>query len=247
MHLSPQYEVSQLSAKNFQVLNTLAQRVRGSEDLFGGLQLICVENFFQLPPIESTVDEGIYCFESPLWKHCFGHSVILKTVYRQDPNEKQFLGLLDEFAMGECSDDSLAYLNSQLRNKQLNCEQFGISFVPHIFCKNFEATFFNMNKLAKLPGESKLYISVDTCQEQLLNKVTIAEKKLSLKVGAEVMLLYNISNELTNGTRGSVVKLEEDGPTVYFYQVGITTTNIIGLHTSQAQVIKLLEKEVNFH
>ena len=37
------------------------------------------------------------------------------------------------------------------------------------------------------------------------------------------MLLYNISNKLTNGTRGSVVKLEEDGPTVYFYQVGITT------------------------
>ena len=39
-------EVSQLSAKNFQVLNTLAQRVRGSEDLFGGLQLICVGDFF---------------------------------------------------------------------------------------------------------------------------------------------------------------------------------------------------------
>lgn len=216
-------EVSQLSAKNFEVLNTLAQRVRGNKELFGGLQLICVGDFYQLPPIRSDIDEGKYCFESPLWKHCFAHSVVLRKVYRQDPKDKQFLGLLEEFAVGECSDNSLAFLNSELCNKQLHCKDFEITFVPHIFCNNFDATFFNMNKLNELPGESKIYMSVDTGKEDILNKVTLAVQNLTLKVGAEVILLYNISNKLSNGTRGRVIKLEEDGPTVNFYSVGITT------------------------
>ncbi|KAK3750527.1 hypothetical protein QZH41_018149 [Actinostola sp. cb2023] len=44
---------------------------------------------------------------------------------------------------------------------------------------------------------------------------------LALKEGAEVMLLYNISSKLTNGTRGRIVSLCEDAPIVNFYKVGI--------------------------
>ena len=35
-------EVSQLSAKNFELMNVLAQQVRGSTKLFGGIQVICI-------------------------------------------------------------------------------------------------------------------------------------------------------------------------------------------------------------
>ena len=51
----------------------------------------------------------------------------------------------------------------------------------------------------------------------------MAENQLKLKVGAEVMLLYNISEKLKNGTRGKVIMLEKDGPTVDFQDVGIVT------------------------
>ena len=51
-------EVSLMSAKNFEVINVLAQRVRGCTKSFGGLQVICVGDFFQLPPIENDVDKG---------------------------------------------------------------------------------------------------------------------------------------------------------------------------------------------
>ena len=117
-------EVSQLSAKNFELMNTLAQRVRGSTKLFGGLQVICIGDFFQLPPIENDV-EGRYCFESILWQHVFNHSVVLETVYRQDPKEKQFLGLLEEFALGEWSNRSLKFIKDELSEKELNCQDFG--------------------------------------------------------------------------------------------------------------------------
>ena len=77
-------EVSQLCAKNFEIITILAERVRGIKKLFGGLQLICAGDFFQLSPIKSDVDEGKYCFESLLWKQVFGHSVMLEKVYRSD-------------------------------------------------------------------------------------------------------------------------------------------------------------------
>ena len=56
-----------------------------------------------------------------------------------------------------------------------------------------------------------------------MNKVTLAESQLKLKIGAEVMLLYNLSDKLKNGTRGKVIKLENDGPTIDFKDFGIVT------------------------
>ncbi len=116
---------------------------------------------------------------------------------------------------------NLCFVEDELCNKKLNHQDFGIPFVPHIFCNNFDAIYFNLNELDKLPGE-RMYTFIDTCCEEILNKVTIAEKHLVLKIGAEVILLYNLSNKLTNDTRGQVTKLEADGPTVNFYNVGIT-------------------------
>jgi hypothetical protein len=78
-----------------------------------------------------------------------------------------------------------------------------------------------MEELQKLPGEIKTYLANDSCCRSILDKVTIAEKCLNLKEGAEVMLIYNLSQKLTNGTRGRVVKLEDKGPMVNFYEVGI--------------------------
>ena len=43
------------------------------------------------------------------------------------------------------------------------------------------------------------------------------------KVGAEIMLIYDLSTKLWNGTRSKVVLLEDNGPTIEFPTVGITT------------------------
>ena len=68
-----------------------------------------------------------------------------------------------------------------------------------------------------------MYDAIHTTSEYALNKVTLAENQLKLRVGAEVMLLYNISEKLKNGTWGKVIMLEKDGPTVDFQDVGIVT------------------------
>lgn len=64
---------------------------------------------------------------------------------------------------------------------------FGLEFIPHIFCTNFEANFHNMNKLINLPGDIYVYDAIDTASEYTLNKVTLAKSQLKLKIGAEVI------------------------------------------------------------
>lgn len=77
-------EVSQLSSKNFEMINSLAQRVRGSTKSFGGMQVICDGDFFQLPPIGNDVDEGKYCFESVLWGPFRGTGESLQTRFKRE-------------------------------------------------------------------------------------------------------------------------------------------------------------------
>ena len=75
-----------LSAAFIEKLEYVARHVRNQPHLpWGGLQLILVGDFFQLPPID-----GSFCFESRAWKSFITKHIELKTVYRQtDPQYKR--------------------------------------------------------------------------------------------------------------------------------------------------------------
>ena len=200
----------------------IAQKVRGIETKpFGGIQVIAVGDFKQLPPVSNDIDEGQYRFESPLWNIMSPHCIELTTVYCQ--NQHAFIEVLKQLSSGEITEETATYIEKELHEKHLSPEEHGLEFIPHIFCNNFDANYFNMSELIKLPGEIKVYHSTDSLSEELLNKATIAESRLCLKVGAQIMLIYNLSTKLRNGTRGKVVLLEDDGPTVPFPTVSITT------------------------
>ena len=58
--------------------------------------------------------------------------------------------------------------------------------------------------LDELPGNSVIFESYDTGNNQVLNRDLIADEKLSLKAGAPVMFIYNISERIKNGVLGTV-------------------------------------------
>ena len=41
----------------------------------GGIQVIAIGKFKQIPPVSNDIDEGQYCFESPLWNIMFPHCI----------------------------------------------------------------------------------------------------------------------------------------------------------------------------
>ena len=67
-------EVSMLSASLFDLLDDIAKAAKGNKDPFGGVQLILVGDFLQLPPIINPGPEGTegdtrkFCFQTHTWR-----------------------------------------------------------------------------------------------------------------------------------------------------------------------------------
>lgn len=61
-------EVSMLTAELLDKLNELGKKIRGSRSAFGGLQVLLVGDFFQLPPVNRSDEPVRFAFESNAWK-----------------------------------------------------------------------------------------------------------------------------------------------------------------------------------
>ena len=83
-------EVSMMSVRIFNILNTVGKRLRKSSRPFGGIQIVMVGDFFQLPPVSKADNclegDSKFCFESDEWKTVFplDNHIVLKTIFRQD-------------------------------------------------------------------------------------------------------------------------------------------------------------------
>jgi len=85
-------EIGQWTGANLDLLNIAIQRTLRSHLPFGGIQIVCVGDFLQLPPIDGD------CVSShPIWQTLNCQTIELKTLYRQDDEDfLLFLGELRE-------------------------------------------------------------------------------------------------------------------------------------------------------
>lgn len=110
-------EVSMMSVKVFEILGMIGKLTRRMHFLpFGGLQVIFLGDFYQLPPVGKPDEPETtkFCFESPLWDQTFHpkNRVLLQTYFRQkDPT---YIGILNEVRAGKLSAASVAMLNSRV-------------------------------------------------------------------------------------------------------------------------------------
>ncbi|XP_006823119.1 uncharacterized protein LOC102804149 [Saccoglossus kowalevskii] len=114
-------EISMMSARIFNLVSKLAMHCRGINQPFGGMQVIGVGDFYQLPPVADYIDPGQYAFLSPLFKPTFKHNVLLHTVYRQHQDDPELLDALNCIRVGNCdlkTAEFLKTLNRELPNKE---------------------------------------------------------------------------------------------------------------------------------
>ena len=115
-------EISMMSAATFDKIEAIARGVRGKENAgkpFGGLQVICVGDFFQLPPVvksggasgPNAGSNPLFAFESTTWPTVIKHTIMLETIYRQrDPT---FQKILEEARHGNLSEESVVALQER--------------------------------------------------------------------------------------------------------------------------------------
>jgi ATP-dependent DNA helicase PIF1 len=79
-----------MSPELFEKLESIARIIRRTARPFGGIQLICVGDFFQLPPVNKNQKstELKYCFQSSSWERCIGNRIfLLEQNFRQNNDE----------------------------------------------------------------------------------------------------------------------------------------------------------------
>jgi ATP-dependent DNA helicase PIF1 len=126
--------------------------------------------------------------------------------------------LLNEIRFGEISPTGLAML--QELEKEPKYPADGIKAIK-LYATNEEVSKINSVELAKLPYRLRCYqaidweVSVKRLPELLRN--CLAPDELQLKLGAQVMLIKNLSSQLVNGSQGVIVDFRESECKVDYY------------------------------
>ena len=217
-------EISMMTPEILELLDTVGRLVRRQDKPFGGLQLIMVGDFFQLPPVSK--DEARFVFESPIWKTLDLTTITLKQIMRQ--SDSAFQEILNEARFGKLSAKSLATLKSRQTD-----EWQKLKIRPTLlFSRRSEVDMINRKNLKALTGQSKTFEAKTVYDTTIAkgnedNSFALAKLdrdapytvSLELKVGTQVMLIYNLdqANGLVNGSRGVVEEFNAIGyPSVLF-------------------------------
>lgn len=210
-------EVSMLSLKLFELLDLLGRKIKMKPDVpFGGLQLVCSGDFYQLPPVGNTPETSAFCFESANWLTTFHKTIQLKKIFRQ--TDANYTKILNQVRVGKLYKSSLDCLMQQV-NKPLPP-----TFHPTILLpRRKDADAINSSEMTKLTGEGKTYKRVRASETDLAaqapnnkwNKTKVqenatqsdmeytflvnnimADEEIVLKIGAQVMCIANIDSAL---------------------------------------------------
>ncbi|KAF7339972.1 ATP-dependent DNA helicase PIF1 [Mycena venus] len=206
-------EISMLDGVLFDKLEYIARFVRDSKLPFGGMQLIISGDFFQLPPVPDKTHENsmpaTYAFDAQSWQRCMGRPIVLSRVFRQKDNA--FIDILSSMRMGVLTQTHIQQL-TKLSRPLIYADGIEPS---RLFPLRVEVEACNSGRLGALPGTMITYHAVDSAgfdvynerinkesAERLLDRL-VAVPRLSLKVGAQVMLIQNVvQGSLVNGSVG---------------------------------------------
>lgn len=232
-------EVSMLSKSLFETLDIIGKHIRKNAEPFGGIQLLFVGDFFQLPPIASNLDKDTskFCFESPLWNETFEVEILLDTMFRQ--TDPKYIQVLHEIRKGGISKKSMEMLAKRVQSPSKD-----IPTPIRLFARKYQTDQYNKNNMDLLPGHTYVLNSVSVYSPKIgagyktwSSKEIEFEKKqiiqnnsfipsLELKVGCRVMCLINIRAEdydhnksdilVCNGSTGKVVEIVDSQPKVLF-------------------------------
>lgn len=224
-------EVSMLSSKTLEIVDTVLRTFRDNDNPFGGMQIVLCGDFFQLPPIgeinmrHPELDSGSptnmqweilnqvqhdnnphYIYKSELWQ-----TLDIKVCYLEKPFRQvddRFLQILDQIRNNNITRD----IWDTLKDRFFQSFSNGIS-PTRLYTHNKHADAVNLQELAKLKDPEHVYFMKTRGNESLANvmkKNCLAPERLVIKKKALVMFVKNNAEEgYANGTMGRVIDFTE--------------------------------------
>lgn len=206
-------EVSMVRADLLDAADRILRVARDQEAPFGGVQIILVGDFLQLPPVVPADEEemlerlgydGAYCFDAKALKHRAITRVPFSTVYRQ--TDRAFVDCLHFMRRGIRTDQALATIN----NACVRAHRSGPTPVL-LTPTNARADDYNHEGLRRLNTVQRAYIGSVTGEFALDRDRLPVPETLPLKVGARVMAVRNDPGKRwVNGSVGTVTSIAPD-------------------------------------
>jgi ATP-dependent exoDNAse (exonuclease V) alpha subunit len=185
---------------------------RGKHEPFGGVQMIFIGDLYQLPPVVTRTEAEIfltqyaspYFFDAQVMQGLPLEFVELEKIYRQ--KDDTFISLLNAVRNNSATEEHFAAIN----------ERYNPEFVPnskkfflYLTTTNARADEINSKELTKLKTSEHLYEGNATGNFD--NRAMPTDAALSVKVGAQIMMLNNDSaGRWVNGSIGKIVSIEKD-------------------------------------
>lgn len=199
-------EVSMLGSNVLSMVDRVLREVRGHERAFGGVQVVLVGDFFQLPPVTGRAEETSFAFESEAFSALNPIPLYLQEQHRTgDATLERVLGNIRN-GTADASDIS------RLMTREAQEDEVDDS-VPRLFTHNADVDRINESKLRALPGNTKTFRMESGGAPVLiesLKKGCLSPETLALKEGAVVMFTKNnpVAGYM-NGTLGTVISFEK--------------------------------------
>lgn len=194
-------EISMLDGRMLTCVERVCRAVRGSMMPFGGIQVVFVGDFFQLPPV-SRENDVLFAFDSHAWKDAAPTICYLHEQHRQE--DAEFLSILAAIRTGEVTDghrETLASRQSSMMEE-----------ITKLFSHNTDVDRINTAELRKLPGTSATFIAKHRGAKPLVETLfrgCLSPERLELKIGAKVMFTKNDPEKsVVNGTTGTVTMFQ---------------------------------------
>ena len=216
-------EISMVRADMLDNIDFFLRLNRDSPLPFGGVQVVFFGDMFQLPPVVATdfelevfssTYESPFFFSAQLFRQGFELEMLeLRKVYRQD--NRHFLRLLDAIRLNHADQDDLDELNERY-DPNFESEELYIT----LCARNATADRINQRELSKIDEPERKYLASVTGE---FNPTQYpADASLSLKLGAQVMLLKNDpERRYVNGTIGKIVALEQESLKILIEENGL--------------------------
>lgn len=202
-------EISMLNAKTLDSAERVIRTIRTSlpeefmqEELpWGGMQVIFVGDFYQLPPVSKNT-KALFCFHADSWKNSNPVTCYLTEQHRQ--SDKKFLDILKRMRDGASTkEDRDTLLLKKGKDKP----------GTRLFTHNKDVDIVNDEMLSKIDKKEHDFHMTSWGNEFLvatLKKNCLSPEKLVLKEGALVMFTRNnFEAGYVNGSLGTVVEFHQ--------------------------------------
>ncbi len=207
-------EISMVRCDIMDAIDTILKSVRRKYDVpFGGVQLLCIGDLHQLPPVAQRHEWEVlqeyysspFFFDSRVIKEQMPLLIELNKIYRQ--KENSFVELLNKVRNNNMNADDFEDLHLRFNPSfRPTIEEKYITLTSH----NNQADQINARELQKLQGASYKYEAI--IEDDFPENNYPAEGSLILKAGAQVMFLKNdtVLKRYFNGKIGVVKSLDDD-------------------------------------